>query len=41
MQSNIAKMRSELNSFKDSYDIDESKIKNIESMIDGYANTMD
>lgn len=41
VQSNIAKMRSELNSFKDSYDIDESKIKNIESMIDGYANTMD
>lgn len=41
VQSNIAKMKSELNSFSDSYDIDESKIKSLQSMIDEYANTMD
>lgn len=39
--SNTAKMKSELNSFKDSYDVDESKIKSLRSMIDEYANTMD
>ena len=41
VQSNIAKMKSELNSFSESYDIDKNKFENIESIIKEYSDTMD
>lgn len=41
VQSNIAKMKSELNLFSESYDIDKNKFENIESIIKEYSDTMD
>lgn len=41
VQSNIAKMKSELNSFSESYDIDKNKFENIEFIIKEYSDTMD
>lgn len=41
VQSNITKMKSELNSFSESYDIDKNKFENIKSIIKEYSDTMD